>query len=69
MSFKHWERLNDRLAVKWLSKWGQDEGKDKVKISDAKVFAHAPLQGFGEMLTRSIRNRIQRCDGKRICPC
>ena len=28
---------------------------------------HAPLQQCGEMLIRSIRNGIQRCDGKRIC--
>ena len=34
------------------------------------AFSHAPpLQEFGDMLTRSIRNRIQSRDGKRICAC
>ena len=34
------------------------------------AFAHSPpLQEFGDMLTRSIRKRIQRRDGKRICVC
>ena len=34
------------------------------------VFAYAPpLQEFGNMLTRSIRNRIQNRDVKRICAC
>ena len=34
------------------------------------AFAHAPpLQEFGDMLTRSITNRIQSRDGKRICTC
>ena len=28
---------------------------------------HGPLQECGEMLIRSTRNGIQRCDGKRIC--
>ena len=34
------------------------------------VFVHAPpLQQFGDMLTRSTRNRIQNRDGKKICAC
>ena len=34
------------------------------------AFVHAPpLQEFGDMLTRSVRNRIQRHDGKRLCAC
>ena len=32
-------------------------------------FAHAPLQEFGDMLIKSIWNRIKRCEGKRICAC
>ena len=33
------------------------------------VFVHAPLPEFGEMLMRSIRNKIQSCEDKLICAC
>ena len=42
----------------------------KVKVRLAMAFAHAPpLQEFGEMLMRIIRNRIQSCEDKLICVC
>ena len=31
--------------------------------------AYAPLQEFGEMLTRSTKNRIQSCDDRQLCEC
>ena len=31
------------------------------------AFAHPPLQEFSDMLTMSIRNRIQSREGKKIC--
>ena len=34
-----------------------------------RAFAHAPLQGFGDMLIRRIRNRIQSLEGEQICSC
>ena len=33
------------------------------------VFAHVPVQEYGEILTRSIQHRTQRCDGRQICEC
>ena len=30
---------------------------------------HAPLQELGGMLIRSTRNRIPRCEKKRVCAC
>ena len=30
---------------------------------------HAPLQESGDMLIKSIRNRIKRSEDKRICAC
>ena len=34
-----------------------------------KIFAHTPLQEFGELLIRIMQNRIQRYDNRRICEC
>ena len=39
------------------------------KGSIMNVFAHVPLQEFCETLINTVKNRIQRCDGKRIVTC
>ena len=31
------------------------------------IFAHAPLQEPGDMLMRSTRDTIEKCEGTRIC--
>ena len=42
----------------------------KHKLLHEAGFGHEPpRQEFGDMLRRSIRNRMQSCDGKRICAC
>ena len=44
--------------------------KVRIRVILGFTFAHTPpLQEFGDMLTRIIRNRPQSRDGKRICAC
>ena len=46
---------------------GKDEGQGEGEIADVGSFAYAPpLQEFGAMLIRSMRNRSRRCKGNRI---
>ena len=40
----------------------------RIYIS-TQVFAHAPLQEFGEILMRAMKYRIQRCGGRQIREC
>ena len=40
-----------------------------MRASWGCVFAHAPLQEFGNMLRKSTRKRTKRSEGKKICAC
>ena len=65
LSSKFWHSYNESTSRFILYEAGFVFGRDQ-----GCVFAHAPpLQEFGDMLTRSIRNRIQNRDGKQICAC
>ena len=65
LSSKFWDSYNASTSRFIFSETGFGFGRDW-----GCAFAHAPpLQEFGDMLTRSIRNRIQSRDGKRICAC
>ena len=40
----------------------------KGEICDVH-FIHTPLSEFGDVLIKTMMNRIRRCEGKRICAC
>ena len=65
LSFKFWESYNESTSRCILYEVGFGFGQDS-----GCAFAYAPpLQESGEMLTRSIKSRIQSREGKRICAC
>ena len=46
-------------------------GRVHVKGDRGCAFVHAPLQDVGDILIliKSVRKRIQKCEGKRVCAC